>query len=243
MILGIRSRGIGMFIQGDLSYAGISVVTVLSAGIGAYIGAYLKKKGENLATHEDLDKLVVELKATTETTKSIEARISNDLWVSQKGWELKRDILMQWFRSAQEGNEIAREAFFLIDKFRHDRAIWDSQEIDRLDMLKRWHKCYMSARSIGMDMRTVAGTELYDIAYAVGIQFIVIDLQLVNLTPTDNSLETAALIVSNARGAIKQLLRDALGLIRRELGIAVLPLASQSTGSSAAQAHISPTPG
>lgn len=226
-----------MLVDGDLSYAGISVVTILSAGIGAYIGAYLKKKGENLATHEDLENLVVELKATTEATKSIEARISNDLWVSQKGWELKRDILMQWFRSANEGNEIAREAFFLIDKVRHDQTTWESQGVGLRNMMTRWHKCYMSNRSVGMDVRTVAGTELYDIAYAVSIQFIVIDSALVELAPTVTNLETAALTVSNARVTLKQLLRDALGLMRRELGISVLPTNRQSIGST-----VTPTP-
>jgi hypothetical protein len=29
----------------------------LCAGAGGFIGWYLKKKGENLATHEDIDKL------------------------------------------------------------------------------------------------------------------------------------------------------------------------------------------
>jgi len=37
-----------------------------------------KKKGENLATHEDLDKLVVQVRAVTTTTKEIEAKISTD---------------------------------------------------------------------------------------------------------------------------------------------------------------------
>ena len=84
----------GMLVEGDLSYAGISVVTVLSAGIGAYIGAYLKKKGENLATHEDLGKLVKEMEATTNATKRIEAQISNEVWDRQRQWELKRDTVV-----------------------------------------------------------------------------------------------------------------------------------------------------
>jgi hypothetical protein len=39
-------------------YAGMFVTTALGAGAGAYLGSYLKKKGENLATHEDIDKLL-----------------------------------------------------------------------------------------------------------------------------------------------------------------------------------------
>lgn len=33
-------------------------ITALMAGFGAYFGSYFKKKGENLATHEDIGKLV-----------------------------------------------------------------------------------------------------------------------------------------------------------------------------------------
>ncbi len=88
-----------MLIEGDLSYAGISVITVLSAGIGAFIGAYLKKKAENLATHEDIDKLLLQIKVTTEATKSIEARISNEVWDRQRQWELKREALLEGGRS------------------------------------------------------------------------------------------------------------------------------------------------
>jgi len=88
-----------MFIAGDLSYGGISVVTILSAGIGAYIGAYLKKKGENLATKEDFEKLLVAQKATTEATKSIEARISKEVWDRKREWEFKREVLLEGARS------------------------------------------------------------------------------------------------------------------------------------------------
>lgn len=59
---------------------------------GSYFGAYFKKKGENLATHEDIDKVVDQVKAVTQTTKEIEAKISSDLWDRQKRWELKREV-------------------------------------------------------------------------------------------------------------------------------------------------------
>ena len=41
------------------------VTTLVAAGLGAYLGSYLKKKGENLATHEDLDKLTAQVSAVT----------------------------------------------------------------------------------------------------------------------------------------------------------------------------------
>jgi hypothetical protein len=76
----------------NLTWA-VTVVSFITAGAGAYLGSYLKRKGENLATHEDIDKLVDQVKAITTATKEIEATISSDLWDRQKQWELKRDIL------------------------------------------------------------------------------------------------------------------------------------------------------
>jgi len=76
------------------------VLVVLCAGIGAYLGSYLKRKGENLATHEDIDKLVGQVRAVTTATKEIEAKISSDVWDRQKHWELKRDALFEAMREA-----------------------------------------------------------------------------------------------------------------------------------------------
>lgn len=229
-----------MFIEGDLSYAGISVVSVLSAGIGAFFGAYLKKKGENLATHEDLDNLVLQVKATTEATKAIEARITNDLWVSQKGWELKRDILMQWFRSVHDANEAAREASHLIDKLAQNDGHMDGWKKDLNTITERWSKSHANVRTLMMDVEAVAGEDLSNAEFAIRIHMRLIDALLLEPASTIESLKIAAATLSVARGTLKRMLIDAVVLIRRELGIVVLPPTSQSTGSSATQDPDSP---
>jgi len=55
----------------------------------------MKKKGENRAIHEDIEKLVDQVRAVTTTTKEIEAKISGEVWDRQKRWELKRDVLFE----------------------------------------------------------------------------------------------------------------------------------------------------
>jgi hypothetical protein len=75
-------------------YAGTAVTTFVAGGAGAYLGSYLKKKGENLATHEDIDKLVDQVKAVTKATKEIEAKISDDVWSRQKRWEVQQAALL-----------------------------------------------------------------------------------------------------------------------------------------------------
>jgi len=68
------------------------LTTLGTAFVGSYLAGYLKKKGENLATHEDIDKLVAQMAAVTSATKEIEAKISGDLWDRQMRWNQKRDI-------------------------------------------------------------------------------------------------------------------------------------------------------
>lgn len=75
------------------------IFTVLCAGLGAYLGAYLKKSAENLATHDDFEKLLAEQKRTTEATKEVEARISKEVWDKQREWEFKREVLLEGGRS------------------------------------------------------------------------------------------------------------------------------------------------
>jgi hypothetical protein len=75
------------------------ILSVLgSLWIGSFASPYLKKRAENLATHEDLDRLTEQMRITTETTKAIEARITGDLWSSQNRWELTKEIFIDLVR-------------------------------------------------------------------------------------------------------------------------------------------------
>jgi hypothetical protein len=44
-----------------------------------YLAGYAKKKGENRAMHEDIEKVVEQMSAVTMATKNIEAKISGDI--------------------------------------------------------------------------------------------------------------------------------------------------------------------
>jgi hypothetical protein len=70
-------------------YAGVGVTTLVASGVGAYFGAYLKRKAENLATHEDIDKLRQQVAAVTTVTKQIEATISNEMWRRERRAEFQ----------------------------------------------------------------------------------------------------------------------------------------------------------
>jgi len=72
-------------------YVIVPIISFVGAGLGSFVAAYLKKKGENLATHEDIGRLVEQVAAVTKTTKEIEAKISDEVWGRQRLWEMKRD--------------------------------------------------------------------------------------------------------------------------------------------------------
>jgi hypothetical protein len=67
---------------------------LLTAGLGAFLGSYLKKKAENLAIREDLDKLVDQVSEVTRATQRIEARTTRSLRV----YERQLDILAKLYR-------------------------------------------------------------------------------------------------------------------------------------------------
>ena len=55
------------------------VLALGAAAIGAFVGAYLKKRGENLATKEDFEDLLQQIKAQTKATEEIKAEVQRDL--------------------------------------------------------------------------------------------------------------------------------------------------------------------
>jgi hypothetical protein len=73
----------------------VFVSSSVSAGAGAFLGSYLKKKGENLATKEDFGDLVKQVQAVTTATKEIENKLSHEVWNRQKQWKLKREVLFE----------------------------------------------------------------------------------------------------------------------------------------------------
>jgi hypothetical protein len=60
----------------------------------SFLPSYMKKKGENLATKEDIQNLAAQTALLTQTTKDIEAQISDKVWNKQRQWEMKRNTLV-----------------------------------------------------------------------------------------------------------------------------------------------------
>jgi hypothetical protein len=87
--------GVGIECGSMGSLIGGAAIALISFMAGSYLRAYLTRKGENLATREDIANLVAQMSAVTQATKDIEAKVSNEVWDRQKRWELKRDVLFE----------------------------------------------------------------------------------------------------------------------------------------------------
>lgn len=60
-----------------------------------YLRAYAAKRGENLATRDDMDKLEKQVAAVTRITEEIKTEISTGLWDRQRRWDMKREVIFQ----------------------------------------------------------------------------------------------------------------------------------------------------
>jgi hypothetical protein len=70
----------------------LAFAAIAGGFFGWFLKPYLGKRGD-LASHEDMDKVLDEVRAVAATAKQLEAKISGDVWDRQKRWELKRDVL------------------------------------------------------------------------------------------------------------------------------------------------------
>jgi hypothetical protein len=68
-----------------------AVALVFGFWIKNYFGPYLKVKASNLATHEDIQLLIHQVRET----ELVKAEISDRVWDRQQRWAFKRDIYMQ----------------------------------------------------------------------------------------------------------------------------------------------------
>ncbi len=64
------------------------IASFLMAGGGAWAGSYLREKGKNYASKEDI-------KTLTRLTEEIRSEVSGKMWLDQKRWDLKREYYWQ----------------------------------------------------------------------------------------------------------------------------------------------------
>ena len=66
-----------------------AVLAVVAAGVAAFGGAYLRKRGEDQAMHENFSAIREQLKTTTRDTEEIKQQLSGHAWRSQQQWSAR----------------------------------------------------------------------------------------------------------------------------------------------------------
>jgi len=77
---------------------------VIALFVGGYLKSYMSKKGENLATKEDVAEI-------TQTQKRIENKISDEFWIKQRNRQLKEEIVLKAFKSAMVLQKAIRDFY------------------------------------------------------------------------------------------------------------------------------------
>lgn len=137
------------------------VFTTIFAGAGAYLGAYLKKKAENLATKEDFAELKSQTAELTRTTEEIKDKISFDTWDRQKRWELKQGVLFEATRRIAEVDDSVMYLSTTIKlgpQFDHN-ATWEESKAEKL---KRWDKAASALDETRFFVTVVCDKEVID---------------------------------------------------------------------------------
>ena len=75
-----------------------NILAVLVAVWKPFFGAYMGEKGKRLATKEDIERVLVEVRLVTREQETIKASISGDLWNRQMVLTQKRDLYVRVLR-------------------------------------------------------------------------------------------------------------------------------------------------
>ena len=146
--------------------------TALSAFLGSVAGSvltlvithwtsYFQKKGENLATHEDIQMILEQVKATTRVTKEIEAKISTDVWDRQKRWELKRDAIFSVAKElgSLEDALIGLHSAYTVAKKQEQANDFVAMQ-SKTNALSVWSKTQNSFDLANVEIQLVCGEEV-----------------------------------------------------------------------------------
>lgn len=191
------------------------LVPFISAAAGTYFGAYLKKKGENLATHEDIKQVIEQVRTVTTVTKEIESKISNDVWDRQKRWELKREVLFETTKRLAATDDVLLTLYSLrqIEEKEHKDPNDPAWVSTRHDAIAKWSTVSAALSQARELVGIVCELETVRAVNSVGVYAENLAHELAN------GGESA--VFSKTQAERFKLLSDARSAIRKELRVDV----------------------
>ncbi len=133
------------------------LTTLVTAFVGSFIAGYLQQKAKNLATHEDINKLVDQTAALTQTTKEIEARISMGVWSQQQRWDVQKTALLESLKElASAENFLLR----LVHTFSETKGQADGREERRREANEKYSEALNNFKRTQLATEIVCGRNI-----------------------------------------------------------------------------------
>lgn len=116
--------------------------------VGAYCGAYVKRKAEDRATRESFEALREQLKKTTRDTEEIKATLARKSWLTQQQWNMREKYYMSLlacltkFRLSLED----RSGYFNEPGSEYDVSLTDGEHYQSLAQIGS--QCYQEIREL-----------------------------------------------------------------------------------------------
>ncbi|MGC2282950.1 MAG: hypothetical protein WA603_23270 [Candidatus Acidiferrales bacterium] len=196
----------------------LSVIVALV--VGRFLKSYMSQKGENLATHEDIEKLVDQMRAVTTATKEIEAKISDEVWDRQKRWELRRDLLLDAVKKSGEPDDAVTNfhAVCMTEKMMQSLGKAPNNENKVESGARFWKAANNFDRAVSL-VRVICGDETIKGFHALGLMSRLLYQEMSGGNPE-------AFVQKTKEYVEKQ--KEVTAAIRRELRIAPSPVIQAS---------------
>jgi len=116
---------VGAYLKGMFGEAGkIDAATSRLEDIGkrAFKEAFEGEAGKRLASRQDVDNVLSEVRNVTRETESIKAQISGDAWLRQTAWVQKREAYVALLKSLDAWNEAINELSYALAHIEDSQA-------------------------------------------------------------------------------------------------------------------------
>jgi hypothetical protein len=131
------------------------VALVFGFWVKYYFGPYLERKATNLATHEDIQLLINQVRET----ERVKADISDRVWDRQQRWAYKRDVYRQLLETLANVHE--QQMFVLFDeKAREKGKATTPEHVAHREQLRSF---LLQFRRLGMIAAVVIDADGYKI--------------------------------------------------------------------------------
>lgn len=130
--------------------------------VGAFLGAYVKRRAEDVAMNANFQNVLDQLKRQTEETENIKAAISDDVWDRQEQWKMKRDSILSAVLALHEMENALVElnSCFTVPPELCDQSARERQKGIQQEALTRFRDSSTAYQSAMLTIDLVVGIQL-----------------------------------------------------------------------------------